>query len=284
MEKSLLADSTRPAASSPSSIRDIMANFASYATIDGISKILESRTKIRRTAWIIVCIMMSLCGAYECLMVTKEYLTYPKTVSISVSIVTTSGFAIPPVVEFPAITVCNLNPLPFKDELRDHKLWGAFIKIEEANSEPDDRFGLKLGIGRSYSKDEESDKRKKRDIEDASGSQTTPLEPSSADAKADTMAPKSLRENNSGQANYVTGDNSEDRRSKRNVDQERPSMTQSELALREKCSIYYKYLNYRNNAISLDEGLDITFIGNRDRITCPMSKLKSIGNMHLSEK
>ncbi|KAG7155321.1 Acid-sensing ion channel 5-like [Homarus americanus] len=93
-----------------------------------MENLIRSRSWIRRVVWMIVVGVMLSWGTFQCYKVIAEYMTYPKKVSIGVEEDMTA--------EFPAVTVCNLNPLASKDKLRGHEKWGPFIYIEEMNAEP----------------------------------------------------------------------------------------------------------------------------------------------------
>lgn len=39
-------------------------------------------------------------------------------------------------VDFPAVSICNLNPLPSKEKLKGHDVWRNFVYLEEDFQEP----------------------------------------------------------------------------------------------------------------------------------------------------
>ena len=41
-------------------------------------------------------------------------------------------------VELPAVTVCNLSPLPATPALDSHPTWGAFLALQETATNPGD--------------------------------------------------------------------------------------------------------------------------------------------------
>ncbi|KAK3869267.1 hypothetical protein Pcinc_025414 [Petrolisthes cinctipes] len=105
-----------------------VAEFAQSFSAHGFGKIYGSRQWLRRGLWVCVCLFMLGYGSYQCYKVMAEYLTYPKKVTIGVEEDT--------IAEFPAVTVCNLNPLPARQQLTEHPMWGAFVALEENNKDP----------------------------------------------------------------------------------------------------------------------------------------------------
>ncbi|XP_042865706.1 uncharacterized protein LOC122249150 isoform X2 [Penaeus japonicus] len=112
-----------------SPINERVETFAESFSAHGFGKIYGSSRFLRRLVWSVVCLVLLAFGSYQCYRVLAEFLTYPKTVTISVEEAVST--------EFPAVTVCNLNPLPNKEKLKDHPLWGAFIRIEKDYSHLD---------------------------------------------------------------------------------------------------------------------------------------------------
>ncbi|XP_069171445.1 uncharacterized protein [Procambarus clarkii] len=110
-----------------STLHDRVGKFATTCTAHGILPLYLSRGWCRRAVWVTVLLCMVGWGCYQCYNVTTEYLTYPKKVTIGVE------EAI--VVEFPAVTVCNLNPLPSKDQLRNDSKWMPIVQIEDDYNE-----------------------------------------------------------------------------------------------------------------------------------------------------
>ncbi|XP_068238635.1 degenerin-like protein asic-1 [Palaemon carinicauda] len=106
-----------------------VGDFADSCSAHGIGKIYKSQGWARRLLWILVCVCMVAFGTYQCYRVIAEYLTYPKKVSISIKEES--------VVEFPAVTVCNLNSMANKEMLRNHSIWGAFVEVEDLNPSPE---------------------------------------------------------------------------------------------------------------------------------------------------
>nr|XP_053638313.1 uncharacterized protein LOC128692952 isoform X1 [Cherax quadricarinatus] len=104
-------------------VQDRLGKFADTCTAHGIYGAYWSRGWFRRTVWILVLAVMVGYGTYQCYNIIAEYLTYPKKVTIGVEEERT--------VLFPAVTLCNLNPLPRKDKLHDHPVYGAFVQVED---------------------------------------------------------------------------------------------------------------------------------------------------------
>lgn len=38
-------------------------------------------------------------------------------------------------IDFPAVTICNMNPIDDEEKVRNHEVYGAFIKVQEKNPE-----------------------------------------------------------------------------------------------------------------------------------------------------
>ncbi|XP_071546848.1 uncharacterized protein [Panulirus ornatus] len=109
-------------------LRSTIADFAGCVSAHGFSKVYRSQHWGRRLLWLTVCLIMMSWGTYQCHSVIAEYLTYPKKVTI--------GVEEDQEVEFPAVTVCSLNPLGNEDNFIHHPLWGSFIDIEKDNQDP----------------------------------------------------------------------------------------------------------------------------------------------------
>ncbi|XP_055934087.1 degenerin del-1-like isoform X2 [Argiope bruennichi] len=80
--------------------RDFAANKVSAA---GVAYIVNDRTRVRRTLWLIGVILCTLVMGYLTLKVIMEYLQYPK-VLIKEDIIRRK-------LPFPAVTICSLNPI-----------------------------------------------------------------------------------------------------------------------------------------------------------------------------
>ena len=39
-------------------------------------------------------------------------------------------------VDFPAVTICNLNPLNTKTKLINHETYGAFVRVQQKHTTP----------------------------------------------------------------------------------------------------------------------------------------------------
>ncbi|KAK8376577.1 hypothetical protein O3P69_009891 [Scylla paramamosain] len=81
-------------------------------------------------------------GTYQCYSIVTEYFQYPKKVTIEIIEETK--------VPFPAVTVCNLNPLPARSSVADHQTWSSFVQIEDENSEASKCEDVEEYVKRSY--------------------------------------------------------------------------------------------------------------------------------------
>jgi len=83
-------------------IKKVLAKYAGYCTICGISLIHEAKTKARTAFWILVFLIMSGFLAFHLYYLTQEYLKF----EFSTKVVSDSKE-----LPFPSVTFCNLNPL-----------------------------------------------------------------------------------------------------------------------------------------------------------------------------
>jgi hypothetical protein len=85
------------------SIGEVWEELKDETTAHGISKLRHDNTRIKRRAWMVI-LSCSLCVlAYHLYTVIKAYLAY--NVNVSIDLVTNQAMI------FPAVTVCNANPI-----------------------------------------------------------------------------------------------------------------------------------------------------------------------------
>ncbi|XP_066965473.1 uncharacterized protein [Macrobrachium rosenbergii] len=89
----------------------------------------RSPSKLRKILWILFCISLVAWAIKQCYQIVKDYNAHP--IQITRSIGEDS------VAEFPAVTVCNLNPLPKTENLDNHDAWGTFLSLEKQTYLPD---------------------------------------------------------------------------------------------------------------------------------------------------
>ncbi|XP_042891938.1 uncharacterized protein LOC122266299 [Penaeus japonicus] len=103
-------------------IRDRIADFFSSTSIHGMGRIYGVGHWWRKIMWSCFSIAMTTWALYQIVSVAVDYGKYPKKITRSVEKDTPTVF--------PAVTVCNLSPMPRVDALKDHPTWGVFIQVE----------------------------------------------------------------------------------------------------------------------------------------------------------
>ncbi|KAK8404855.1 hypothetical protein O3P69_001450 [Scylla paramamosain] len=83
----------------------------------------------RRAMWFALWACMSVWAIYQLCSVAVDYARYPKTITRSTEEER--------LVELPAVTVCNLSPLPATPALAFHPTWGAFLALQDAATRPE---------------------------------------------------------------------------------------------------------------------------------------------------
>ncbi|XP_018021890.1 degenerin del-1 [Hyalella azteca] len=100
--------------------------FLETVTLDGISQTCGARHWLRRLVWLAFFTLCTVYGLMQCYEVYNEYIGYPKAVSVQLQ---TERPA-----QFPAVTLCNLNPINNEEKLRNDSVYGAFIDVQEKNT------------------------------------------------------------------------------------------------------------------------------------------------------
>ncbi|KAF2361812.1 Epithelial sodium channel [Trinorchestia longiramus] len=108
-------------------LRQRFNDFLDSFTAHGPGRAHNNTNFVRRFIWTVLFAMCLLYGLYQCYNVLEEYLTYPKSVSIEMLSERK--------VDFPAVSLCNLNPLNVKDEVSHDKIYGGFVELENDNVE-----------------------------------------------------------------------------------------------------------------------------------------------------
>ncbi|KAK7080009.1 hypothetical protein SK128_022089 [Halocaridina rubra] len=108
--------------------RGLLKNFVSNTTLHGIGRIFASTSRFRRIVWVLVCATLIVYAVTQCYQVVKEYQEHPIQITRS----TKEDSA----AEFPAVTLCNLNPLPNSEKLVAHSTWRPFLNVEKNNKFP----------------------------------------------------------------------------------------------------------------------------------------------------
>ncbi|KAF2363775.1 Epithelial sodium channel [Trinorchestia longiramus] len=101
--------------------------FMESVTTHGLAHISRSENVVRRLVWLGCFLACLIYGLLQCYNVYQEYSEYPKSIAIEMKMDRK--------VDFPAITLCNLNPINNEDLVRDHDFYGAFVKVQEENLE-----------------------------------------------------------------------------------------------------------------------------------------------------
>ncbi|KAF2354278.1 Ets domain [Trinorchestia longiramus] len=101
--------------------------FLDSFTVHGPARIRGAQHILRRLVWLVFFLVCFVYGLLQCWKVYQEYISYPKSVTIELK------YESP--VMFPAVTLCNLNPINNEDQLREHNIYAAFISLQEENTE-----------------------------------------------------------------------------------------------------------------------------------------------------
>ncbi|XP_037781323.1 low-density lipoprotein receptor-related protein 1-like [Penaeus monodon] len=103
-------------------VRKRIADFFSSTSIHGMGRIYGVGHWWRKVMWCCFSMTMSTWALYQIVSVAVDYGKYPKKITRSVEKDTPTVF--------PAVTVCNLSPMPSVDALKEHPTWGVFIQVE----------------------------------------------------------------------------------------------------------------------------------------------------------
>lgn len=85
-------------------LREIGHKFLLVTTFDGLSQIAFTRHKFLVTIWTTIFFLATTAMITHCSLLIKNYLSYPTNVRMVLKYAETQ--------DFPAVTVCNLNPAP----------------------------------------------------------------------------------------------------------------------------------------------------------------------------
>ncbi|XP_064115128.1 uncharacterized protein LOC135221243 [Macrobrachium nipponense] len=112
----------------PATVHDVANNFFRSTTIHGYGRIYRQRSWHRRLLWSCLCIGLTIWALYHILVIIADYYHYPTKINREEKE--------KKVEEFPAITVCNLNPLGSPSSLVNHPIWGSFKDMDDRASVP----------------------------------------------------------------------------------------------------------------------------------------------------
>ncbi|XP_047471535.1 uncharacterized protein LOC125026973 [Penaeus chinensis] len=107
---------------SPDAYADLAKDFFDSWTAHGFNNCYKARSWCRRVTWLTLCLSLLTLCLILCYQVVQGYLLQPKTVHIKVVHET--------ITEYPAITVCNLNPFPLKDSVPKGSVWEHLVELE----------------------------------------------------------------------------------------------------------------------------------------------------------
>ncbi|XP_042857067.1 low-density lipoprotein receptor-related protein 1-like [Penaeus japonicus] len=129
------------------SVAAVAGEFFGTTTIHGVGRVFKKSNVFRRVVWFLAFLIFAVWSIYQIALVVTDYNRFSKNINRKVVVETN--------VEFPALTLCNLSPLPRSPALADHPLWAPFIDVVDCYSGKD-------SLTRCESKNEE---RLKRDVE-----------------------------------------------------------------------------------------------------------------------
>lgn len=84
------------------SVHSTLTDFANSTSLHGVPRIINSRSLIYRVFWSVICISAFLVFAWSATNLLNQYFSYPKKVNVEIN---------QRPVQFPAVTVCNMNSL-----------------------------------------------------------------------------------------------------------------------------------------------------------------------------
>ncbi|XP_037779252.1 acid-sensing ion channel 3-like [Penaeus monodon] len=111
------------------SVTAIAGEFFGTTTIHGVGRVFKKSNVSRRVVWFLVFLVFVVWSVYQIGLVINDYNRFSKNINRKVVVETN--------VMFPAVTVCNLSPLPRSPALADHPLWAPFMDIVDCYSGKD---------------------------------------------------------------------------------------------------------------------------------------------------
>lgn len=81
----------------------LLDGFRDYSTLHGLPRILQERGVIKRVVWLILTIAATAWWIYHSYLLVNEYFNYETNTKLSIA----EGKEL----SFPAVTICNANPL-----------------------------------------------------------------------------------------------------------------------------------------------------------------------------
>ncbi|XP_069969679.1 uncharacterized protein [Penaeus vannamei] len=111
------------------SVTAIAGEFFGTTTIHGVGRVFKKSNVFRRVVWFLVFLVFVVWSVYQIGLVINDYNRFSKNINRKVVVETN--------VVFPAVTVCNLSPLPRSPALADHPLWAPFMDVEDCYSGKD---------------------------------------------------------------------------------------------------------------------------------------------------
>ncbi|XP_047498817.1 degenerin deg-1-like [Penaeus chinensis] len=111
------------------SVTAIAGEFFGTTTIHGVGRVFKKSNVFRRVVWFLVFLVFVVWSVYQIGLVITDYNRFSKGINRKVVVETN--------VMFPAVTVCNLSPLPRSPALADHPLWAPFMDIVDCYSGKD---------------------------------------------------------------------------------------------------------------------------------------------------
>ncbi|KAK3856074.1 hypothetical protein Pcinc_037565 [Petrolisthes cinctipes] len=102
-----------------------VASFFNSTTIHGVGRIYGRGGWWRRGCWLTLWACMTVWALYQITSVALDYAQYPTKI--------TRSSEHERVMEFPAVTLCSLSPLPASRELASHPIWAPFLTYQHTS-------------------------------------------------------------------------------------------------------------------------------------------------------